>query len=157
MIYTYVNVFVQHISTLICLEIGTAVTHARCFWLFTWLPGAKFTTQALLLVDSQSGQTLEFTTDACAWQMKTENGWRPVQPQVLSSLDAWTMPGWGVELSHPTCWGSMGMVQVGTINGLPTRGEDRGNFYCSHVFLDDFLPGNSWSFLEQSSFQRTFQ
>ena len=97
-----------------CLEIGTAVTHAR-------LPGAKFTTQALLLVESQSGQTLEFTTDACTWQMKTENGWRPVQPQVLSSLDAWTMPGWGIELSHPTCWGSMGMVQVGTINGLPTK------------------------------------
>ena len=104
-----------------CLEIGTAVTHARCFWLSTWLPGAKFTTQALLLVESQSGQTLEFTTDACAWQMKTENGWRPVQPQVLSSLDAWTMPGWGIELSHPTCWGSMGMVQVGTINVLPTK------------------------------------
>ncbi|CAE7355289.1 ATG18A [Symbiodinium natans] len=50
-------------------------------------PRAKFTTQSLLLVESQSGQTLEFTADACAWQMKTESGWRPVQPQVLSSLE----------------------------------------------------------------------
>jgi len=50
-------------------------------------PSAKFTTQSLLLVESQSGQTLEFTADTCAWQMKTENGWSPVQPQVLSSLE----------------------------------------------------------------------
>ncbi|CAE7577231.1 ATG18A, partial [Symbiodinium pilosum] len=49
--------------------------------LYAAYSGAKFTTQALLLVESQSGQTLEFTTDACTWQMKTENGWRPVQPQ----------------------------------------------------------------------------
>ena len=72
------------------------------------LLGAKFTTQSLLLVESQSGQTLEFTADTCAWQMKTENGWSPVQPQVLSSLDAWKMPGQGIELNYPTCVGSMG-------------------------------------------------
>ena len=55
--------------------------------------GSRFTTQSLLLLEKQSGQTLEMTADDCVWQTKTENGWRKVQPELLlqgaASLDAW--------------------------------------------------------------------
>ena len=55
--------------------------------------GSRFTTQSLLLLEKQSGQTLEMTAGDCAWQTKTENGWRKVQPELLlqgaAILDAW--------------------------------------------------------------------
>eukprot|EP00439_Symbiodinium_sp_Y106_P075163 s863_g14.t2 len=58
--------------------------------LYAAYSGAKFTTQSLLLVESQSGQTLEFTADTCAWQMRTENGWSPVQPQEVEEVNTVT-------------------------------------------------------------------
>ena len=45
---------------------------------------SRFTTQSLLLLEKQSGLTLQMTAEDCGWQMKTENGWREVQPQLLS-------------------------------------------------------------------------
>ena len=55
--------------------------------------GSRFTTQSLLLLEKQSGQTLEMTAEDCVWQTKTENGWRKVQPELLlqgaASVDAW--------------------------------------------------------------------
>eukprot|EP00435_Cladocopium_sp_Y103_P053421 s1251_g17.t1 len=44
---------------------------------------SRFTTQSLLLLEKQSGQTLEMTAADCVWQRKTENGWRKVQPGLL--------------------------------------------------------------------------
>lgn len=44
---------------------------------------SRFTTQSLLLLEKQSGQTLEMTAQDCLWQTKTENGWRKVQPELL--------------------------------------------------------------------------
>lgn len=44
---------------------------------------SRFTTQSLLLLEKQSGQTLEMTAEDCVWQTKTENGWRKVQPELL--------------------------------------------------------------------------
>ncbi|CAL1141153.1 unnamed protein product [Cladocopium goreaui] len=44
---------------------------------------SRFTTQSLLLLEKQSGQTLEMTAEDCLWQTKTENGWRKVQPELL--------------------------------------------------------------------------
>eukprot|EP00435_Cladocopium_sp_Y103_P014913 s198_g3.t1 len=45
---------------------------------------SRFTTQSLLLLEKQSGLTLQMTAEDCGWQMKTEHGWRKVQPQLLS-------------------------------------------------------------------------
>ena len=35
-------------------------------------------------MEKQSGQTLEISAEDCVWQMKTENGWHKVQPELLS-------------------------------------------------------------------------
>ena len=74
------------------VHVQVSVVHIGVSFLLRTL-GSRFTTQSLLLLEKQSGQTLEMTAQDCLWQTKTENGWRKVQPELLlqgaASVDAW--------------------------------------------------------------------